>query len=85
MYIMTLGVLAPYRGHGIGRRLLELVLEKAQKIPDISTVFLHVQVNNDDAIQFYKKFGFEITGTLEGYYKKITPADCYIVEKKITH
>ena len=42
-----------------------------------------IQTSNDLAIQFYTKRGFEIAGTMEGYYKNIDPADAYILEKKI--
>lgn len=41
----------------------------------------HVQLNNDGAIEFYKKFGFEIVETKEHYYKRIEPADAYVLEK----
>ncbi|CAI9094469.1 OLC1v1030215C1 [Oldenlandia corymbosa var. corymbosa] len=83
VYIMTLGVLAPYRGLGIGTTLLNHVLDMCTK-QNIGEIYLHVQTNNDDAINFYKKFGFEITGTIQNYYTNITPPDCYVVTKFIT-
>ncbi|CAH1451951.1 uncharacterized protein LOC111883135 [Lactuca sativa] len=82
VYIMTLGVLAPYRGLGIGTKLLNHVLELSQK-QNIGEIYLHVQTNNEDAISFYKKFGFEITETIKNYYTNITPPDCYVVTKYI--
>lgn len=45
--------------------------------------FSHVQVNNDGAINFYKKFGFEIVETKEHYYKRIEPADAHVLQKTI--
>ncbi|KAH9619017.1 hypothetical protein KSS87_018290 [Heliosperma pusillum] len=80
IYIMTLGVLAPYRGLGIGTKLLNHVIELCSK-QNISEIYLHVQTNNDEAISFYKKFGFEITDTIKNYYSNITPPDCYVVTK----
>ncbi|PWA35091.1 N-alpha-acetyltransferase 50 [Artemisia annua] len=82
VYIMTLGVLAPYRGYGIGTKLLNHVIDLSGK-QNISEIYLHVQTNNEDAITFYKKFGFEITETIKNYYTKITPPDCYVVTKYI--
>ncbi|KNA17549.1 hypothetical protein SOVF_079070 [Spinacia oleracea] len=83
VYIMTLGVLAPYRGLGIGTKLLNHVLELSSK-QNISEVYLHVQTNNEDALNFYKKFGFDITDTIQNYYTNITPPDCYVVTKYIS-
>uniref|UniRef100_I1M656 N-acetyltransferase domain-containing protein n=1 Tax=Glycine max TaxID=3847 RepID=I1M656_SOYBN len=80
VYIMTLGVLAPYRGLGIGTKLLNHVLDLCSK-QNISEVYLHVQTNNEDAINFYKKFGFEITETIQNYYTNITPTDCYVLTR----
>ncbi|KAH7574172.1 hypothetical protein JRO89_XS03G0261700 [Xanthoceras sorbifolium] len=86
VYIMTLGVLAPYRGLGIGfaacTRLLNHVLDLCSK-QNMSEIYLHVQTNNEDAINFYKKFGFEITDTIHNYYTNITPPDCYVLTKFI--
>ncbi|KAM7490309.1 hypothetical protein LguiA_033230 [Lonicera macranthoides] len=80
VYIMTLGVLAPYRG--LGTQLLNHVLDLCSK-QDIGEIYLHVQTDNEEAINFYKKFGFEITETIHNYYTHITPADCYVVTKFI--
>ncbi|URE28703.1 FR47-like protein [Musa troglodytarum] len=82
VYIMTLGVLAPYRGLGIGTKLLSHVLDLSCK-QNTSEVYLHVQTNNDDAIAFYKKFGFEIVDTIQNYYTNISPPHCYVLSKSI--
>lgn len=44
LYIMTLGTLAPYRKLGIGRLLLNHVMELCRRDSSIEHVFLHVQV-----------------------------------------
>uniref|UniRef100_A0A2C9W573 N-acetyltransferase domain-containing protein n=1 Tax=Manihot esculenta TaxID=3983 RepID=A0A2C9W573_MANES len=67
----------------LGTRLLNHVLDLCSK-QNISEIYLHVQTNNEDAIKFYKKFGFEITDTIQNYYTNITPPDCYVLTKFIT-
>ena len=69
LYIMTLGCLAPYRRLGIGTRMLEHVLNVVREDGNFSSIFLHVQINNQSAIEFYQKFGFNIVETKEQYYK----------------
>lgn len=41
----------------------------------------HVQVNNEGAIKFYEKHGFEIVEEKKNYYKRIEPADAYVLQK----
>ncbi|EFJ28281.1 hypothetical protein SELMODRAFT_94349, partial [Selaginella moellendorffii] len=41
IYIMTLGVLAPYRNLGIGTKLLNSVLDLCQQDPKIVEIYLH--------------------------------------------
>jgi len=81
LYIMTLGTLAPYRRFGIGTVMLEHVLKICEKDGNFNNVFLHVQVNNEGAIKFYEKFGFEIVEQKQNYYKRIEPADAYVLQK----
>lgn len=82
LYIMTLGCLFTYRRLGIGTTMLEHVLDYASK-KGIDNIYLHVQINNQGAIDFYKKFGFEIVDTKEDYYKRIEPSSALILKKKM--
>lgn len=84
LYILTLGVLAPYRERGIGKQLLNHVFELVKTSPackDVVDIYVHVQVGNDDAITFYENNGFECMETLVGYYKRLDPADCIVLRK----
>lgn len=63
--------------------LLKFVLDKAKKDPTISEVYLHVQVGNGEAKQFYLGHGFEEVGIIKDYYKRIEPPDCYILRKAL--
>lgn len=67
--------------------MLQHVLSLAQlsekKDPIYDAIFLHVQINNDVAIDFYKRFGFEIIETKEHYYKRIEPADAHVLQKNL--
>lgn len=40
-----------------------------------------MQINNDGAIKFYEDFGFEIVEEKKNYYKRIEPADAYVLQK----
>ncbi|EJD03122.1 N-acetyltransferase NAT13 [Fomitiporia mediterranea MF3/22] len=85
LYLMTMGVLAPYRSRKIGSKALQHVLDaaKASEKPKISTVYLHVQCSNEDAKQFYERHGFTEAGLAVDYYKKIEPRDAWILEYKL--
>jgi len=83
LYIMTLGVLAPYRKLGIGQKLLDFALKICKDRPQIDSIYLHVQTSNQAAIDFYKRNGFQILETIENYYKKIDPPHCYVVYKNL--
>ncbi|KAG2211688.1 acyl-CoA N-acyltransferase [Mucor mucedo] len=83
IYMMTLGVLEPYRRLGLGSRLLQHILEHAKLAKDISQVYLHVQTNNDQGVDFYKKHDFKIVSTEKDYYKHIEPRDAYLLSMTI--
>ena len=48
-------------------------------------MYLHVHCANLSAINFYKHHGFEITETVKDYYTDVSPPDCHILEKQLTH
>lgn len=101
LYIMTLGVLAPYRGRGVGQRLLVRALTEGAK-ENVEDVYLHVQarraqpslaarpspaapqVINTEAVEFYKKFGFEVKERIAGYYKRLDPPDCFLLSRSMS-
>ncbi|GAA5984090.1 hypothetical protein JCM10908_006046 [Rhodotorula pacifica] len=151
LYIMTLGVLAPYRNQGLGAKLIHHVLsvaaeslvqpapapppstpapaaaspssvpkangtssaaaaksgkasdsakkakdeedakkkeeeaeeEKEPLKPRIESVYLHVQVGNDEGKKFWEKWGFEVKDTVKDYYRKISPRDAWLLERKV--
>lgn len=89
IYIMTLGVLAAYRGRGIGSQLIQSVLDHFEENKDtlyatVDEISLHVQISNDDAIKFYtEKFGFVKGEMVENYYKRIDPPHCFVLRKKV--
>ncbi|KAI6182228.1 N-alpha-acetyltransferase 50 [Aphelenchoides bicaudatus] len=85
LYIMTLGTLAPYRRFGIGGLLLNFVFSLCDKDPLINKIVLHVQINNESALNFYEHFGFERTREEEKYYKKIQPDSAYVLEKAVNN
>ena len=56
-----------YHGQGIGSQLLTEALTIADDWLNLSRIELMVYVDNKPAIGLYKKFGFEIEGTLTKY------------------
>ena len=80
---MTLGCLAPYRRLGIGTKMLEHVLKICEEDGKFHSVYLHVQISNEGAIEFYRNFGFEIIETKTQYYKRIDPADAFVLQKTL--
>jgi ribosomal protein S18 acetylase RimI-like enzyme len=60
---------------------MDAVMASVAKQADIREVYLHVQTSNEQAINFYKKYGFDVAEKLEGYYKRIDPPDCYVLRK----
>lgn len=65
--ILMLGVLAPYRRRGIGSTLMDAFLQQCA-LRAMRTVELEVRVSNADAIRFYRRYGFQIAGTLPRFY-----------------
>ncbi|KAJ9511135.1 acyl-CoA N-acyltransferase [Haematococcus lacustris] len=83
LYIATLGVLAPYRGYGIGRRLLALCLAGVADDPAVETAAVHVQEDNEDALRFYRAAGFQVAETVKNYYPRLDPPDALLLTRKL--
>ena len=55
---------------GIGRRLLEHLIERAADA-GADRLFLEVRPSNAPALHMYREAGFQIIGLRKGYYKAI--------------
>lgn len=40
-------------------------------------------MNNETALAFYKKFGFEVISTATEYYRRLEPCDAYLLERSL--
>uniref|UniRef100_A0A665V4K4 N-alpha-acetyltransferase 50 n=1 Tax=Echeneis naucrates TaxID=173247 RepID=A0A665V4K4_ECHNA len=67
----------------LGTKMLNHVLNICEKDGTFDNIYLHVQISNESAIDFYQKFGFEIIETKKNYYKRIEPADAHVLQKSL--
>jgi ribosomal-protein-alanine N-acetyltransferase len=70
--VHTIGVDKRVQGQGLGRVLLDRLLE----IADGGTVFLEVRTDNAAAIGLYESVGFAVMGVRKKYYR-VSGADAY--------
>jgi [ribosomal protein S18]-alanine N-acetyltransferase len=74
--IHTIGVDPAFQGQGIGRRLLDALLDHA----DGAAVFLEVRTDNAPAIALYRSAGFVEVGLRKRYYR-VSGADAYTMRR----
>ena len=74
-------VLNDYHSQGIGAMLMEFAIEFALE-KDFEAIWLGVWEENNRAIQFYKRFGFEDTGARNTFYiGKTAQMDHWMMKK----
>ncbi|KAJ4347531.1 hypothetical protein N0V95_005362 [Ascochyta clinopodiicola] len=83
LYISTIGMLSPYRTHGIAMHLLQAVVKKAVAEHGVRCVTAHVWEANEEGLEWYQKRKFEILGKEEAYYRKLKPQGAFLVRKWI--
>ncbi|KAI9711508.1 MAG: hypothetical protein M1820_002071 [Bogoriella megaspora] len=83
LYISTLAVLSPYRGHGIAAHLLKGVLKRAVREYGVKRVGAHVWEANEEGLGWYERRGFERMGSIEGYYPRLRPQGAWVVERGV--
>jgi ribosomal-protein-alanine N-acetyltransferase len=67
--ISTLAVVEEWRRCGLGRWLLERVIELAER-RGVRSAFLEVRQSNWAALELYRSLGFEIVSNRRGYYQQ---------------
>jgi ribosomal-protein-alanine N-acetyltransferase len=65
--ITTIAVRADFQGRGIGRKLMQEILDSAAK-RNLRKIMLEVKPENLAAISLYQKFDFEVIGLRRNYY-----------------
>lgn len=65
----ALGIDEAWRGQGIGRQLIEWLIQWATAETSIEKIWLQVISGNDQAIGLYKKLGFKEEGALKKQIK----------------
>lgn len=75
-----LSLIQEYWGYGIGKLLMEDLLDFAREV-DLKVITLEVVKDNQRAVKLYERFDFEIVGTLKQRLKhNCTYYDSYIME-----
>lgn len=67
--LLSIGVLQPWRQHGIAGTLLEAAMARAHNAGAV-TMFLEVAVDNVAAQSLYERYRFERVGTRLDYYHR---------------
>jgi len=69
-HILNLCVGESFRCHGVGKRLLSSLVERAT-LAGMAEAFLEVRPSNTAAIRLYLALGFEQVGVRRGYYQAV--------------
>lgn len=67
-HITNVGVTPQFRRLGIGAKLVQALLQKANELRIVG-VTLEVRVSNDKARSLYEKYGFQSAGVRKKYYQ----------------
>lgn len=65
--IQTLAVLPRYQRQGVGRWLLDALIDEARR-RRVADVLLEVRADNQTALELYRRHGFEQIARRRGYY-----------------
>jgi ribosomal-protein-alanine N-acetyltransferase len=79
-HVVSIAILPESRRKGIAQSLIKKALE-GMEYYKAKQCFLEVRVTNDVAISLYKKLGFEVTRTINGYYSD--GENAYVMTKRI--
>ena len=78
--ITNVAVAEAARRHGVGRALLEALIETLAA-RGINRIVLEVRVSNEPAIRLYEQMDFSVAGTRKNFYEKPTE-DAYVMVRE---
>lgn len=83
LYLSTLVLLSPFRGHGIAAYMLNVLIRRAVDDYGISSVGAHVWEANEEGLAWYRRRGFVEVTKDEEYYRRLKPTGALVMEKKV--
>lgn len=81
LYLSTLAVLSPYRGHGIATHLLQSIVKRSINEYGVTSVGAHVWEANAEGLEWYRKRGFHEVGRESGYYRRLNPQGAVVMQR----
>lgn len=79
--ITTIGVDPQYQRQGLGKAMMETVIDIAKQ-QDCEVMSLEVRISNEKAISLYQSLGFQNVGIRKNYYQD-NHEDAYLMIKKL--
>jgi ribosomal-protein-alanine N-acetyltransferase len=79
-FVQTIGVDAAFQRRGIGRRLMQDLVDESER-RQCRLLDLEVRADNDGAIAMYEAFGFRAIGRRRGYYQP-SGADAIVMRRE---
>jgi len=79
-HVVSIAIMPNSRRRGVAQALIKRALE-GMEYYKAKQCFLEVRVTNEAAVSLYKKLGFEVTRTINGYYSD--GEDAYVMTKKL--
>jgi L-phenylalanine/L-methionine N-acetyltransferase len=77
-----MGVRDDWQGKGIGTAMMQAVVDLADQWLNMKRLELEVYTDNEPALKLYKKFGFEIEGTLRYFaFRDGVFVDAYMMSR----
>ena len=68
--MVGLGIKEEWRNQGLGRILIESVIDWAKNHSEIEIIWLDVYTSNDLGYNLYKNTGFEVSGVIPNFFKE---------------
>jgi putative acetyltransferase len=68
--LTTLATNPDFQRKGIGSKFVGELIKEIRKDEQIKRIELYAEIDNEIALNFYKKLGFQVEGCLKKYYKR---------------
>lgn len=68
--MIGMGIQESWRNQGLGKLLVESILDWAKRESEIELVWLDVYASNDLGCALYRNTGFEISGIIKGFFNE---------------